>query len=60
MPNITNLILSQLLIALIFPVIVWAKTPCQTANQYVVRAFYLDSATNEAQQKKYFRRAIES
>ncbi|HDN25651.1 MAG TPA: tetratricopeptide repeat protein [Thioploca sp.] len=52
MPRLT------LITFLIFPIIVWAKTPCQTADQYVVRALYLDSAAHAAQQKKYFRRAI--
>jgi len=58
MQNITNLILNLLLIGLIFPVIVSAKTPCQTANQYLVRALYLNSATHSAQQKQYFQRAL--
>jgi len=52
MPKLTHFIfLSQLLILL--PLIVWAKTPCQIANQYVVRALATD-----IQQKKYFQRAL--
>jgi outer membrane protein OmpA-like peptidoglycan-associated protein len=49
-----KIFLSQLLILL--PLIVWAKTPCQIANQYIVRALGTDYA---AQQKKYFQRALE-